>query len=557
MIMKAIGLSLVLCLICHIPICSSKTIQASSCSYEDVQQAIDLADTDDTVLIPAGNCTWTTELKLNKGISLMGAGINATTIINNVPTSTGTSGQSLIEISATDPWRLSGMTITDTGENYDYCGHIDIRAISDGWELDHVKFINSNYRHMFISRLAPGVIHNCIFQDSSNQAMNIRTASGHDQAASLWETETHIGGDDAIFIEDCLFNNTNSARTAFDSEWGAKVVFRFNTLVNSYWLNHGCENGRGAIWIEAYNNKITMTTSYPSPIQTRRGGTGVTFNNKVLLDGATHQWEEYVLNDYCAKGARLYYTSGSEAPQSGDILEGATSGETATVLFCDTPSSGSWDGGNAQGLVYVRPISGNFTFGETVNIQDKSSDVMTVRYQPGSSRTVVYNCCEWNINGEHCTEYPCLDQVGRTYNQLLAPLYNWNNTVDGIQLSSHVHGQLDGQGGKFTCDDAIQKNRDYYEGVDGIQTSSFTPFDGTEGVGWGTLENRPVTCTPNVAYWAIDAGDWNETGEDGVLYTCTAPNTWIKHYEPYPYPHPIRNDSPLSPPSNLHIVKSD
>ncbi|MBN1379591.1 MAG: hypothetical protein JXA04_10190 [Gammaproteobacteria bacterium] len=508
------------------------TITALSCSYDHVSSAVASANSGDIVRIPAGTCTWTSELTLNKGISIIGSGIDITTLVNNVPTSQGTSGQLLIDIRSTDAWRISNLTITDTGTNYDYDGHINIDAISNGWEIDHVKFIDSNYRHMFISKMAPGVIHDCIFENSTNQAMNIRTAGNHAEAADIWSTETHIGGADAIFLENNTFNNTVEARTAFDSEWGAKVVFRFNALTNSYWLNHGCENGRGAIWIEAYNNNITMTYSYLSSIQTRRGGTGVHFNNNIILDGGSPLWEEYVLNDYCAKGAVVNYSSGSQAPDVGTVLIGASSGETGTVVYVGNPSSGSWAGGDASGSLYVRPVSAPFQNGETVNIQNGSINILT-------AGTFTYNCCEWTINQEHCTEYPCLDQIGRTYNQILEPYYMWNNLIDQNQATYHIHDNQDGQAGAFTCADAIQKNRDYYEGAAGMQTSPTSPFDGTENVGWGTLTNRPTTCTSGVAYWATDEGTWNSLGEDGVLYKCSSTNNWIKHYTPYPYPHPL------------------
>jgi hypothetical protein len=104
------------------------------------------------------------------------------------------------------------------------------------------------------------------------------------------------------------------------------------------------------------------------------------------------------------------------------------------------------------------------------------------------------------------------------------------------------------------------------------------------GLGYGTLANRPATCTTTseaadagrggVLYWATDQGNWNssssnpygvqQNGADGVLYMCTATNAWSVYYTPYAYPHPLQSGQAPpsggggsglpSAPTNLHIV---
>jgi len=92
------------------------------------------------------------------------------------------------------------------------------------------------------------------------------------------------------------------------------------------------------------------------------------------------------------------------------------------------------------------------------------------------------------------------------------------------------------------------------------QTSPTSPFNGTQGTGYGTLANRPTTCTPRVGYWATDQGNWNQSGSggQGQLYVCTATNTWTLNYMPYTYPHPLiaggTTGTIVNPPTNLGAI---
>jgi hypothetical protein len=93
-------------------------------------------------------------------------------------------------------------------------------------------------------------------------------------------------------------------------------------------------------------------------------------------------------------------------------------------------------------------------------------------------------------------------------------------------------------------------NRDYFN-----YTAS---FNGTSGVGCGTLANRPATCTQGVGYWATNQSCSDLTGMvgahpatpiSGTLYKCTAPNTWTAYFTPLSYPHPlVTGEDPPPPP---------
>ena len=166
--------------------------------------------------------------------------------------------------------------------------------------------------------------------------------------------------------------------------------------------------------------------------------------------------------------------------------------------------------------------------------------------------------------------YPCWLQPGRAPSGgspvygTLSPIYAWMNVN---QSSGKVAVSIDNPWGATnpSVSDHIKPDRDYYDAASAsAQTSPSSPFNGTTGMGFGTLANRPTTCTTNslesgggVGYWATDTK---------TLYRCSATNTWTDHYKPYAYPHPLTQsggsgsgsgsgDSALLAPSNLRIVQ--
>jgi len=129
---------------------------------------------------------------------------------------------------------------------------------------------------------------------------------------------------------------------------------------------------------------------------------------------------------------------------------------------------------------------------------------------------------------EEDSGYPASYQIGRGKNQTLVPTYIWLKDSDMPFGVSECDGACPGE--------QIVPNRDYY-----LETGS---FNGTSGMGVGTIANRPSTCTTGVAYWATDEGSWRAgyPGTSGRLYIATATNTWTLSYTPYTYPHPLRSN---------------
>lgn len=143
--------------------------------------------------------------------------------------------------------------------------------------------------------------------------------------------------------------------------------------------------------------------------------------------------------------------------------------------------------------------------------------------------------------------YPTSLQPGRDYHAtLMYPVYAWNNR-DTANSNKVPAGDEAGEAN-------FAANRDYYDETGkGPQTTSSAPFSGSSGMGFGTLANRPASCTPTpsvlsqdvgrggVGYFATDVGPQGTGG--GTLFGCSATNTWAVRWAEYQYPHPTQGFS--------------
>jgi hypothetical protein len=512
------------------------TRTAASLSSADVQTALNLAEAGDTVALPAGSTGWSSGVSrtVPANVTIQGAGTTATgggdqTVI----TDNYASGQPLLNlgVSSTGVFRLTGITFqSGTGTTKDN-GTISISGPGTV-RIDHCRLIASstaNYKMIAFWSGVFGVLDHCILDFTGTDALyfyNGRCGSGDWMGNLEWSLPTAFGSTNYFYIEDNIINGDVSSGTyssrIFDGFTAAKVVVRFNnvsqTVLGETHATGHAPDDRGLRSQEIYCNKVTSSLARDPNYTALDMGNGTT-----LLWGNT--WDQVYKNIYLFKQTRKNNTTyGQTATPNGWGYSGTEFNGTGSM----------WDGGTALGT--------DTTLG-----------------------------------------YPCLDQPGRGQgdlitggfpnkvnsttgtiywpNQALEPIYIWNNTGSIVS----------GWGGYFISNDSgdrVVANRDYYLSVGGVQTSPTSPFNGTSGTGWGTLANRPTTCTAGVAYWATDQGTWNtstsnpygeqQNGADGVLYKATATDTWTLYYTPLTYPHPLAGgvdtNTPAATPASLKII---
>jgi len=139
---------------------------AASCSQTDIQAAIDAASDGDIVLVPAGQCVWSTLVAhtpavsiSGKGITLQGAGIDQTVITDTSGTSWG---ESMLHVMGMEghPFRITGFSFIEIIDSEESTTGISIQGDCKNFRIDHNSFVSegANYTSVFVNGSTYGVI---------------------------------------------------------------------------------------------------------------------------------------------------------------------------------------------------------------------------------------------------------------------------------------------------------------------------------------------------------------------------------------------------------------
>jgi microcompartment protein CcmK/EutM len=287
-------------------------INAASCSQSDVQIAITGAADGDTVLIPAGSCSWTTGVSWsNQNIKVIGAGIG-NTVINwtgssgrpfSIGMTTGTSGTSSAGTTVKKvTWRLSSLTINGATSGDEVISISSLNSNNStpimGWRVDHLSIdISSVAAHgVFVYGITWGLIDHFTFTGGTGSIgvilySYLNRETTNTAGATSWGMALNLGSDEAVYVEDSTFPFinaivTNSAMN--DMGYGAAIVVRHCTITATEFLAHTGQGGHrgGMRKFEVYNNTFNGTGTdgqfgYAPMVLQGGDGTGVVFNNTV------------------------------------------------------------------------------------------------------------------------------------------------------------------------------------------------------------------------------------------------------------------------------------
>jgi hypothetical protein len=468
----------------------------SGSTASQVQTAINSATDGATISFAAGSYSWSGIALTNaKGVTLKGAGAGSTNV-----TVAGAPVISMSNLSGTNdrPYRITGFTFQNAPSNLII------------WFYGSGTMSNLRIDNNVFSNFATGAIAIFLGEVSSTGkffgVIDHNTFTGANNFMALkylgpgdparWGSALR-GTSQNVFVEDNTFNFTQASDLGSGclDVWGAgAVVFRRNSVSNCLVTAHGVSHGT-TVNFELYGNTLRRTA-----------GSG--------------DWDN---------GTRLFHHQGS-----GEILAWGNSFVHAGAI------------GGALAITHYR-----------------SATPEVAGYSASLGQCNGSSSIDGNRSGQ--LGYPCWLQPGRAPNGgatvygSLSPIYAWNNVDNSTGGKVPVMIENPWNATNPSVADHIKPNRDYYDAVSSsAQTTPTSPFNGTSGMGFGTLANRPSTCATNTAEAGGGVGYFaTDQGSQGTLYRCSATNNWTVHYVPYVYPHPLTNGGaplpPLLAPTNLMV----
>ena len=316
---------------------NAKTVNAPSCELTDVQAAVNSAGAGDTVVIPAGACTWTGGLSITKPVSLtgsgtantsastFGAGTTSTVITddsvndNLISVSGITAGQlvrvSLLDIEPTANTAVAWPIVAAGTCSASGCPSVRIDNILWGsttaWTYEPTL---ETQTLLSVDNVFGVVDHNTVPPGDPNNTcpefININHTSWQGVGAygdNSWASPDTFGTEQAFYLENndiwldfALTENEFPVNAGTLGAGGGRVVGRFNKLTMVGWgpfAYHGTETSgrsRSGRAFEVYGNAMSCEDTACNGYVGLRGGTAFVFGNTWTLGPNT--WINSILN---------------------------------------------------------------------------------------------------------------------------------------------------------------------------------------------------------------------------------------------------------------------
>ena len=489
---------------------SSWSCNAGSTSAQ-IQTAINAASDGATITFAPGTYTVTSQAKFSpsKGATLICAtppnAVGAATVNPCVMNGVGpTFGSDTFNGMNTKFYRISGFTFDLQGSKSSfgtiywdsYNGgsnsatltqvRVDHNTFRNGSNGAQTTLIGSTLQVMEVY----GVYDHNLYENATQFAMVIWIGTTNPNPPA-----SQLGTGNNLFLEDNVLSfatvGNASAEGCTDGWGGSAFVARHNKATNCLWMAHGVTHAGGPANYEFYNNSTTMNAG-----------------------SVTAQTQDCF---------RCFHHQGS-----GTI-----------IAFNNTFTAFIGKSAEAISVLYYRDYTNGIDSALPVDASQCDGTVI----RPADAPLVIDgNRAPTSTN----YGYPCWHQPGRDFRGTYKPMYAWNN------YWSDTHGLIplfvpDGGGSPDYHSNHMQNDREWFNSVSASANSNpSSPFDGTTGMGFGTLTNRPATCTTSVEAGAGVGYFATDQGPQGTLYTCSATNTWTVYYTPYVYPHPLVSGSTAS-----------
>lgn len=320
--MRVLALALFACLPA-LAACSggSPTWTAASTSAVDVQACLNQTlHCGDTVVIPSGSSTWTTQVTMtpptscsaNQGLTLQGA----TVCTGGCPAGSGGASLAFTDNTTITLSNASGSSLfVGQCSNTAFCTLENITFIDGvaqsnaqlGIQGTHGQVSFRAHNIHFQSALTTGV--DAIFYNGYGLVdhwLTNSTSTAGNESTPLnfggdltthgelnWNDATNFGSSEAIFVEDSQFVSANGGNTGeglFDAYYGCKITLR-HSIVTGFQVGgwHGTDSGgyRSCVLGDIYN--LTLSTTPSQVVGNTRGGV-LLFHDNALTGNWTTGW---------------------------------------------------------------------------------------------------------------------------------------------------------------------------------------------------------------------------------------------------------------------------